>query len=184
MRAEALTGTLHFFINNMKELISSSYKDMLGIEPKPIKISKLEDVLDGAELERMLSILADNKKHRKEHPWEDGGCHYNSGMMMFETLEDWDITFAEGLVNIINNIWISHCWTCLTNKNTGEKRYVDVTLNEELDAKLFAEWGWDIIDLFDETGMAMVPHLWVGMYPEHVDYFAEYYPSLKKESVD
>lgn len=168
----------------MKEISKVSrleeYQESLGIEPKEVKISKLEDVFKGEELERMMDILKANKEHRDSHPEEDGGCHYNSGMMMYETLQDWDITFCEGLIKVLGMFWISHCWTCLTNKETGEKKYIDMTLNESNQAILFAEWEWDIIDLFNATEMAIVPHLYVGEYvDDYAEYFANHYPKIK-----
>lgn len=164
--------------------MNKEFYEILGVKPIPIRIEKAEDVLTGENLEKALNIIRANQKHRQEHlDDEDGGCHYNSGMMLYEDFEGWDITFCEGELYVLDNLPIAHCWNCFTKIETGEKHYLDFTLNKALNAELIANWGsTDILYLFDETGMAFVPHTNFWQYTEYVDVFKEYYPNLNKNA--
>lgn len=120
-----------------------------GMNPKRVKIEKIEDVLSGNDLEKALQ--------RRAHS-EPKQCHYNSGMaVVLLSFSEWEITFCEGYADC-KHFPFAHCWNCLTNKETGEKRYVDFTLNKEGEAMLFNEWiTGDILNLFDTAQYAFIP---------------------------
>ena len=126
--------------------IAEYYNEVYGVTIKPVRVEKIENVLEGKNLEKALRF--------KESMSTPKNCHSNSGWSLMWDYEGYDLSFCEGIAGAID-----HCWTCLTNKETGEKRYIDFTLNKEYDAYIFNEWNKDdITQLFDTCKYAFIPH--------------------------
>ena len=154
--------------------IEEHWSERLGIDLKEVKIEKVEDVLTGenlAKAKRFMENIAIAKN-----------CHYNTALFCDWTFEGYEVTFCEGLAG---DWLINHCWTCLTNKETGEKRYIDITLDEESDAYIFNEWSRkDIWDLFNTCKYAFIPHREMWQYLDKNNktrkLYNKYYPNCPR----
>lgn len=153
--------------------IEEYYNKVYGVTmDKPIRIEKIENVLEGKNLEKALRF--------KENFCTPKNCHYNSGMSTMWDYEGYDLSFCEGIAD-----GIDHCWTCLTNKETGEKRYIDFTLDRECNAYLFNEWDKDdIMQLFDTCKYAFIPYREMYMYIDKNKktrrLYKKYYPNAER----
>lgn len=151
--------------------VKEYYTSKVGIKSTtPVKVEKIENVLGGEDLEKCLKFM--------RNVCTPHNCHCNAAMA-WVILKGWKVSFCEGLGT---NFLIPHCWTCLTNKETGEKRYVDFTLNEECESILFMEWEQqDIINLFSACNYAFIPFdSWeFNLTKKGQKIMLKYYPNLK-----
>lgn len=123
------------------------YENITGKVAKEIKISRLEDVFSGADLEIAKEFEIES---------QPGNCHFNSARAVSDLqMKNYEVTFCEGIYYSS----IPHCWNKVKNISTGKEYYVDFTLGPRQDDTyyLIDEWGKDIIRLFNARRQAFVP---------------------------
>lgn len=121
------------------------YENNTGKVAKEVKVSAIEDVFSGEDLE-----IAKRVRQKSE----PGSCHYNAGMAMSPfNKEKYEVTFCEGIYAGL----FPHCWNKVKNLETGKEYYVDFTLGSSGHYQLLEEWGKDIISLFNARRQAFVP---------------------------
>lgn len=131
---------------------------------KEIKISSIKDVFNEQEVEYIKSAYSN---------FNLGDCHSNAATFACEGIDNYDIEFVEGYIDG----WMPHCFNKVTNYD-GDVFYVDLTFElghseEEFsdiltksEYSVFDEWNWvNIKDVFDEVGLAFIPH--IGCYTDN-----------------